>query len=102
MFNRNKFSVGLILGILIPLIAFPLLYGLFTGLESLAFASDDGFRPLFKERTSGIVAIGINAITLNFYNKRKADETMRGIVIATFVYIAIWVYFFGEMVLNFE
>jgi len=101
MFKRNKFSIGLILGILIPLITFPLLYGLFTGLESMAFASDEGFRPLFKERTSGIVAIGMNAIALNFYQKRKYDDTMRGIVIATFVYIVIWIYFFGEMIFNF-
>lgn len=101
MLERNKFSIGLIVGILIPLVTFPLLYGIFTGLESMAFASDEGFRPLFKERTSGIVAIGLNAIALNFYQKRKYDDTMRGIVIATSIYIAVWLYFFGEMILNF-
>lgn len=100
MLERNKFSIGLIVGIAIPLIAFPLLYGIFTGLESIAFASNDGFRPLFKERTSGIVAIGLNAIALKFYEKRKYDDTMRGIVISTFIYIAIWIYFFGEMILD--
>ena len=101
MFKRNKFSIGLILGILIPLITFPILYGLFTGLESMAFASDEGFRPFFKERTSGIVGIGVNALALNFYQKRKYDDTMRGIVLATCIYIGIWAYFFGEMILNF-
>ena len=102
MFERDKFISGLILGILIPLIGFPILYGLFTGLEHLAFASDDGFRPLFKERTSGIVAIACNAIALNFFQKRRFDQTMRGIVISTSIYIAIWLYFFGEMIMDFE
>ena len=100
MLERNKFSIGLILGVLIPLITFPLLYGLFTGLEYLAFASDEGFRPFFKERTSGIVAIGMNAIALNFYQKKRYDDTMRGIVVATFFYVAIWLYFFGEMIFD--
>jgi len=102
MLEKNKFSVGLILGILIPAIGFPLLYGLFSGLEMMAFASDEGFRPFFKERTSGIVAIALNAIALNFYQKRKYDDTMRGIVIPSFFYIMIWLYFFGEMVMDFE
>ena len=100
MLKKNKLSVGLILGIVIPLVGFPLLYGLFSGLEMLAFASDEGFRPLFKERTSGIVAIGLNAIALNYFQKRRSGETMRGIVIATFFYIVIWLYFFGQMILG--
>ena len=98
MLKTNKFTIGLLLGVLIPAISFPLLYGMFTGLEHLAFASDEGFRPLFKERTSAIVAISINAIALNWYQKQRFDDTMRGIVIATFIYVAIWLYFFEPLI----
>ena len=99
MFDKNSISTGLIVGILIPLIAFPVLYGLFTGLEALAFASDEGFRPLFKERTSALVAIGFNAIALNFYQKRRYDESMRGIVFPTFIFVGIWMYLFKDLIL---
>jgi len=98
MFDRNAFSVGLIIGILLPLIGFPIFYGLFHGLESLDFMSDTGFRPFLKERTAAIIAIALNAIVLNIYNKKKYTETMRGVVIPTFVYVLAWILIFGKTI----
>lgn len=98
MFNKNSISAGLILGIVIPLLAFPLFYGLFTGMESMSWMSDEGFRPQFKLRTTAILAIAMNAIALNKFQKKRFDESMRGVVFPTFIYVVIWVLVFGKTI----
>lgn len=99
MFDKNTIPAGLILGILVPLICFPLLYGIFTGMEHMNFMDDTGFRANFKLRTSSLVAIGCNAFLLNKFDKRKATQSMRGVVLPTVVFVAIWVIIFGKTIL---
>lgn len=96
--DRDHLPTGLLIGILLPLVAFPLLYLLFLGFENLEFMSDQGFRPLFKERTSAIVAIAANTYPMNIYQKRRSTNTMRGIVIPTFVLIAVWIILFWDTI----
>ena len=102
LFNENSIKRGLLLGIGIPLLIFPLVYGFFVGFELLEVMSDQGFRPSFKERTSMLVAIAANAYLLNKFQPRRATESMRGIVIATSIYIIIWVVLYGKTVFEFE
>jgi len=97
--DRDTLPTGLIVGILVPLITFPLLYLLFLGFENLEFMSDQGFRPMFKERTSAIVAIAANSFPMSVYQKRRATDTMRGVVLPTFAFIAVWLYFFWDTIL---
>ena len=52
----------------------------------------------FRRRTFAIVAIGLNSIPMNIAFKRKQTDTMRGIVIPTFVYVAAWLYVFGDYI----
>lgn len=99
MFEKNSLPFGLLAALIVPAIAFGLLYGLFELLESLGWMSDSGFRPKFRERTTSIIAIGINAILLNSFQEKRLFETVRGIVIATVILVALWVYLFGEYVL---
>lgn len=95
MFQKNEIWVGLVVGLLLPAMGFVILYEIFNLLEHRGVASSSGFSPYFRERTVGIVAIVLNVIPLNLYQKRRWDLAMRGIVIATALLAIAWVIVFG-------
>lgn len=95
MLNRNDVPFGLAIGLLLPLAAFSLLYLIFYLLGLTGAASTEGFSPMFRERTSSIIAISLNIIPLNAFMKRRATNSMRGIVVATAILVAAWVTYFG-------
>jgi len=95
MFNRNDVLPGLLLGILLPLACFAILYQLFNLLELWGAASGTGLSDNFRERTLAIVAIALNLIPLNIYRNRRWESAMRGVVIATGLLSIIWMARFG-------
>lgn len=97
--KKNSLTYGLAIGILIPIFAFGVLLLLFGSLDLMGWASTEGFTPNFRERTMGIVAIGLNAIPMNMAYKKKFTNTMRGIVIPTFIFVVIWLIFFARIIL---
>ncbi|MCB9284505.1 MAG: hypothetical protein H6563_10560 [Lewinellaceae bacterium] len=99
MFNRNSISHGLLIGLLIPLVISAGLFFLFKGLDQLNIASSIGFRPLFRERTITLVGITCNAFVINRFNKKRFTESMRGVSIATLVYVVTWLIVFGKTIL---
>lgn len=99
MFNRNKIWAGAVLGIILPVTGFGILYSLFQFLDRADAISDIGLSEDFRLRTIGIVAIALNAILLNRFQKRRATQTMRGIVIVTFFWVMLWLYFFKNAIL---
>lgn len=96
MLNRNEIWVGILVGILLPVLGYALLYQLFGLLELSGAASSHGFSPNFRERTLAIVAIAANLILLNLYRRRRWDLSMRGVVIATAILAFVWVFRFGK------
>ncbi|MEO1260779.1 MAG: hypothetical protein AAFZ15_18415 [Bacteroidota bacterium] len=99
MIEKNSLPVGLLVGLLLPLIGYLILTGVFIGLENIGWMSDSGFRPKFRERTIGIIALALNAIALNYYQKRYYNNSVRGVVVMTAIYIGLWLYLYGEYVL---
>lgn len=95
MLNRNALWVGLLLGLLVPTLAFVILYQIFSLLELKGAASTVGFSENFRERTLAIVAIATNLWLLNFYRKKRWELTMRGVVIATAALALMWIWMFG-------
>ena len=99
MFNRNSIGHGILVGLLIPLAISAGLFFLFKGLDQLNIANSIGFRPLFRERTITLVGITCNAFVLNRFNKKRFTESMRGVSVATIIYVAIWLMVFGKTIL---
>ncbi|MBK6621254.1 MAG: hypothetical protein IPH04_10845 [Saprospirales bacterium] len=99
MFNKNSFVTGLILGLFIPLAVSGGLFLLFKILDQMNIMSVTGFRPLFRERTITLIGIVANALVINRFNKQRFTESMRGVSVATFVYVFIWVLVFWKMIL---
>ncbi|MCB0569576.1 MAG: hypothetical protein KDC66_07430 [Phaeodactylibacter sp.] len=98
MFNKNSIPAGLAIGLALPLATFFLLYFVFQQLGASGLASSEGFSPMFRERTAGIIAICLNLIPLNRFMKNRATNAMRGIVVATVLLVIAWVVYFGRYI----
>lgn len=95
MLNRNELRAGLVVGILLPMLSFLLLYQVFGLLELKGAASSAGFSENFRERTLAIVAIALNLIPLNIFRRRRWELSMRGVVIATGLLAFAWLFKYG-------
>jgi hypothetical protein len=99
MFNRNDVLPGLLIGLLLPVAGFAILYQLFNLMELWGAASGTGLSANFRERTLAIVAIALNLIPLNIYRGRRWESAMRGVVIATGILSFAWVVRYGIQLL---
>ena len=100
MWNKNSILLGLGLGLLLPALGFLLIYFGYTQLEESGIVSQRGFSPYFRERTSAVIAICLNLIPLNAFLKRRATQSMRGIVLATILLVILWVIYFGQYIIS--
>ncbi|MEL7021083.1 MAG: hypothetical protein AAGK47_05705 [Bacteroidota bacterium] len=94
--NKNTFLFGFLVGTIIPFVGYALLLSIFDTLDSAGAVTDMGLSSNFRARTSAIVAISGNAIAMNYFQKRRMDNPMRGIVIPTFVCVALWIVWYGR------
>lgn len=94
MWNRNNLPIGLAIGILLPLLSFIIFYFTLGQLESTGMATN------FRERTLAIIAMCMNIIPFNIYQKRRFTQSMRGLSIATIIYAIIWLIYYGNQILN--
>lgn len=99
MRNRNSFIYGLLLGLIIPLIGFFIVKFIFMALTHFGLmqgATESIYERRF--RTITLLAICLNLIPVNRFKGRKSEATLRGLSIATFIYVIIWlVYFYSSI-----
>ncbi|MCC6724360.1 MAG: hypothetical protein IT258_07595 [Saprospiraceae bacterium] len=98
MLERNSFPFGLILAILLPALAFGILYSIYGLLETQGWVSTGGFRPMFRERTCAIFAIAMDGFLLNYFQKRYLHNSVRGVVIVIALMVIGWLVMFGKYV----
>ncbi|MFK7809113.1 MAG: hypothetical protein AB8F74_15025 [Saprospiraceae bacterium] len=96
--REDKFLVGLITGILVPVLAYGLWTGLFSALTALEIMDPKGFSATWRARTLALLAICSNLIPFNLHMKAKHDNTMRGMILPTVVLVIIWVFMFQDAV----
>lgn len=95
MFQRDEIWVGLLYGLLLPAAGFLLLYNVFSLLEIKGAASGAGFSENFRERTLAILAIALNLFALSRFRRRRWEQAMRGVVIATSLLAFVWLFLYG-------
>lgn len=91
MLNQNKILTGLIVGIVLPALGAVLIFNIFKILAAWGGASGEGFTPNFRERTSVVIAMALNLFPMNVFRRRRWDQAMRGVVIATTLLAFAWV-----------
>lgn len=94
LFERDNLWIGLIIGLVVPFVGFAVLLAVVEQLEALGIMEDEGFSGSFRQRTNSVVAICLNIITVNLFQRNKATNSVRGIVLATITLVAIWVFYF--------
>jgi hypothetical protein len=94
--NRDSFIFGFINGVTFPLLGFALIKGILYILSILVDPTYNDWRI----RTVTLIAICFNFLPFQFHKAKGNDESMRGIVIPTLVFGAIWIYTFWEFIVG--
>lgn len=89
IFRRNNLNIGIGLGIFIPILSF-LLLDLVIHLTKL---------PL-KVRTIALIGICVNGILIQVFKRNRANESIRGTVLATVGLCIIWSLYYGKEILE--
>ena len=99
MLRKDKLINGLIFGMLLPILGFIFFYQVFKILDLLGAADGTGLASNFRERTIAIVAIALNIIPMRIFAARRVNNSIRGVVIATFLLAAAWFWQYGMKML---
>lgn len=93
--EKDSILTGLVLGAIVPVIGFlafdQLLHLLSAGGIIPPFAADSITRSM---RTIALLSICCNLIPFEIARRKRWDDTMRGIVFPTLIYVVFWAYKF--------
>lgn len=95
IFDRNEIWVGLVVGLLLPFVGYAILLMIFEQLEGMNMGSSSGFSISFRQRTVAILAICLNIFPINRFQKRRMTQSIRGLVLATFALVGLWLFLYG-------
>lgn len=94
--DTDSFVIGLAIGAVGPVVAYGILLTLYDFLEAQLIVSDVGFAPGFRTRTLMLISICTTLIPFHIYYRWRADNTMRGMVLPTVIYVCAWFYIYGR------
>jgi hypothetical protein len=91
MFKKNNFFFGFALALMVTAAAFGLIY-----LINQFILQPISGKAFLSESTRLIASLGVNIFILNYYLKRKADNTAKGMMVFVFVCAGYIIYtYFG-------
>lgn len=96
MLNKDKVWIGLIIGFVVPFVAYGLLLFGYDQLDNLEITDPVGMGDNYRQRTVGLLAIAANIIPINIFKRRYEINKMRGIMMATMVYVVLWLYMYYQ------
>jgi len=96
MLEKDSILLGIVLGVCIPFVGFATIQMLFEQLADMESLNPEMRTIFFRDRTIAILAICLNLIPFNIYKKWRFDQTMRGILFTTFLYVFAWIWYFAN------
>ena len=96
--KSNSIKNGIIIGLVLPFLGFWLWKGFFELFTMAGIMDPTGFSEDWRQRTFALLAICMNIIPFQRNQKKRHDETMRGLIFPTVMYVIIWVVFFRESI----
>ncbi len=90
-YQRNHVIVGLIIGLIIPIIGYALLLSLLEIIDNNAGFSQVELAKAIKPKTLALLSICINILIMQYYRRLRAEESMRGIFIAVGILAIAWI-----------
>lgn len=98
MIEKNSLFTGLVLGAIVPVvgyIAVEFIFGLLTQVGLMEYVSGSGTTR--RMRTLALIGICCNLIPFNISRRNRWDNTMRGIVFPTLLYVGFWIYKYSDV-----
>ncbi|MEL6988008.1 MAG: hypothetical protein AAGK97_09265 [Bacteroidota bacterium] len=96
--NKNSLILGLAIGICLPIALYGILLVLYDAGISMLDAS--GYSSDFRGRTLTLIALCSNLLAVRYFRKQRADNSIRGIVIATSIFAIAWIWIFGRVMIG--
>ena len=96
--KSNSIKIGIVVGLILPFVGFWLWKGIFELLTMANIMDPTGFSEDWRQRTFALLAICMNIIPFQYHQKKRNDDTMRGLVFPTVLYVITWVIFFRESI----
>ncbi|MCB0602619.1 MAG: hypothetical protein KDC28_15385 [Saprospiraceae bacterium] len=96
-FKRNNLALGLLLGVCLPVALYGILLTIYDFMEDHDLLANVSFSPTFRTRTLALVAICSNLLLMRLFSKNYAPDSMRGVVLATFLLVVAWVVRFASV-----
>lgn len=91
--ERDSILAGFVLGALIPVFGYFIFENLFEFLNAKGVLADAiGEGMMRRIRTIELIAICSNIIPFEVSRRKHWDDTLRGIVFPTLIYVGFWVY----------
>lgn len=94
--NKSELIKGILLGLAVPFVGYAFLLLLNEKISALFFKQPLKPQTLLDLKTIAILAICLNLIPFHFLDKRKLAKSMRGVLLATFLLVLVWLYFYGK------
>lgn len=95
--DKNSVFTGLVIGALIPVVGYMVtefIFLMLTKVGLMEYVTGGGLSR--RTRTLCLIGICYNLIPFNFSRKKRWDNTMRGIIFPTLIYVGAWVWIFGR------
>jgi len=99
MLHRNNIWLGIVLGLLVPFVGYAVLMLIIEQIQAAElFNLPPG--PIFQQRTVLLMAICLNLIPFNVFQRQRKAKSMRGVLSSTLVLSAVWLYYFGSSIMQ--
>lgn len=99
-YKNDKIVVGIAVGLIVPFVGYALLLLLLEQLANVEALTNNRLNFDFKSRTLGVLALALNLVfSMQYFRKQRANQAMRGVLLATLLYGAFWLFFFGRELL---
>lgn len=100
MYKNDKIWIGALAGLVVPFVGYALILLFLEQLGSIESLANNRLNFDFKARTLGLLALALNLLLpMQYFRKQRATKAMRGVLLATLFYGAIWVFYFGRQLL---
>ena len=94
--KKNSLGLGLLLGAVIPFVAYALLMVLNEQIFESGNLGAGGDSPIFDNNSLLLFAICFNLIPFTFYQRNRFSKSMRGVLGATLIYAMVWLFWFSS------
>ena len=94
-YDRNKLFLGILIGLAMPIITYATLLTLMETFDAYGPLTQVKLAESIKMRTLALVSLCINVFIMRWYQRRRYDESMRGVLIAIAVFALAWIVKYG-------